>query len=58
MSSARILVVDDEKSIREFLTILLQQEQYEVVTAASVEEGIGALTSHHPDLVMCDLKPC
>ncbi|MEX1309546.1 MAG: sigma-54 dependent transcriptional regulator [Candidatus Sulfomarinibacteraceae bacterium] len=56
MSSAKILVVDDEKSIREFLTILLQQEQYEVVTAASVQEGIDALTSNHPDLVMCDLK--
>ena len=56
MSSAKILVVDDEKSIREFLTILLQQEQYEVVTAASVEEGIDALASNHPDLVMCDLK--
>ena len=56
MSSAKILVVDDEKSIREFLTILLQQEQYEVVTAASVQEGIDALASNHPDLVMCDLK--
>ena len=56
MSSAKILVVDDEKSIREFLTILLQQEQYDVVTAASVQEGIDALASNHPDLVMCDLK--
>lgn len=56
MSSAKILVVDDEKSIREFLTILLQQEEYEVVTAASVGEGINELTSSRPDLVMCDLK--
>ncbi len=56
MSADRILVVDDEKSIREFLTILLQQEKYDVVTAASVEEGISRLASDRPDLVMCDLK--
>ena len=56
MSSRRILVVDDEKSIREFLTILLQQEEYEVTTAASVAEGIEKLTKDRPNLVMCDLK--
>jgi DNA-binding NtrC family response regulator len=56
MSPARILVVDDERSIREFLTILLQQEDYEVVTAASVAEGIEELSRSQPDLVMCDLK--
>jgi DNA-binding NtrC family response regulator len=56
MSSGRILVVDDERSIREFLTILLQQEDYEVVTAESVGDGIDRLTKDRPDLVMCDLK--
>jgi DNA-binding NtrC family response regulator len=56
MSSGRILVVDDEKSIREFLTILLQQEDYEVITAAGVSEGIERLVKDQPDLVMCDLK--
>jgi len=56
MSAAKILVIDDEKSIREFLTILLHQEDYEVATAASVGEGIEQLTDGRPDLVMCDLK--
>jgi len=56
MSSQRILVVDDEKSIREFLTIFLQQENYEVVTAASVGEGKERLAKDRPNLVMCDLK--
>jgi len=56
MSSQRVLVVDDEKSIREFLTILLQQENYEVVTAASVGEGKDRLAKDRPNLVMCDLK--
>ena len=49
MKSQRILVIDDEKSIREFLTILLQQEEYEVVTAASVGEGITQLVKEQPD---------
>ena len=56
MSAGRILVVDDEKSIREFLTILLKRENYEVKTAASVSEGIDGLSENRPDLVMCDLK--
>ncbi len=56
MKPQRILVVDDEKSIREFLTILLQQEDYEVVTAASVGEGKERLVKDRPNLVMCDLK--
>lgn len=56
MKDQRILVVDDEKSIREFLTILLQQEDYEVVTAASVRQGKELLAKERPALVMCDLK--
>lgn len=56
MSTRRILVVDDEKSIREFLTILLEQEGYAVLTAADVADGITCLTRDQPDLVMCDLK--
>jgi len=52
----RILVVDDEQSIREFLTILLEKEGYDVMTAESVETGIARLSSDSFDLVMCDLK--
>ena len=56
MSVARILVVDDEESIREFLTILLEKEDYEVATAESVEDGKRRLVEGSFDLVMCDLK--
>ena len=56
MSAKRILVVDDERSLREFLTILLEQEGYEVTTAESVTTGIQRLHDHTFDLVMCDLK--
>jgi DNA-binding NtrC family response regulator len=50
------LVVDDEQSIREFLTILLEKEGYEVATAESVETATDRLGSDSFDLVMCDLK--
>lgn len=56
MQANRILVIDDEKSLREFLTILLEQEGYEVATAESVATGIKKLRDRTFDLVMCDLK--
>ena len=56
MSRGHILVVDDERSLREFLTILLEKEDYEVTTADSVASGIEAVVKGNFDLVMCDLK--
>ncbi len=52
----RILIVDDERSLREFLTIFLQQEGYETDSAADVAEGKRLLSSRSYDLVICDLK--
>jgi DNA-binding NtrC family response regulator len=49
-------VVDDEQSLREFLSILLDQEGYEVTTADTVASGIEAVVTGNFDLVMCDLK--
>jgi two-component system response regulator PilR (NtrC family) len=56
MSRGHLLVVDDERSLREFLTILLEQEGYEVTTADTVASGIEAVLKGKFDLVMCDLK--
>jgi DNA-binding NtrC family response regulator len=56
MSAGHILVVDDEHSLREFLTILLEQEGYDVSTADSVASGIARLQDRSYDVVMCDLK--
>jgi two-component system response regulator PilR (NtrC family) len=56
MSRGHLLVVDDEQSLREFLTILLEQEGYEVTTADTVGSGIEAVLEGSFDLVMCDLK--
>ncbi len=56
MTAGRILVIDDEESIREFLTILLEKEGYDVATADSVGAGTRRLSEGSFDLVMCDLK--
>jgi DNA-binding NtrC family response regulator len=56
MSRGHLLVVDDEQSLREFLTILLEQEGYEVTTADTVASGIESVLKGSFDLVMCDLK--
>ena len=51
MSRGRILVIDDERSLREFLTILLEQEGYEVATADTVASGIETVLDGSFDLV-------
>jgi len=56
MSRGHLLVIDDERSLREFLTILLEQEGYEVTTADTVASGIEEVLKGNFDLVMCDLK--
>lgn len=53
---SRILVVDDEESIREFLEIMLKKENYEVTTA---EDGLRAkelLTKKSFDMVISDMQ--
>lgn len=52
----RLLVVDDEPSMREFLEIMLTQEGYSVMAAASGEEAIELFKSGEPSLVLTDVK--
>jgi two-component system response regulator PilR (NtrC family) len=53
---ARILVVDDERSMQEFLEILLRKEGYDVATAGSVEQALVALEADDFDLVVSDIQ--
>jgi two-component system KDP operon response regulator KdpE len=54
-SAARILVIDDEVQIRRFLRISLASQGYEVIEAASGEEGLKLVASRSPDLIVLDL---
>jgi two-component system response regulator PilR (NtrC family) len=53
---SRILIVDDEQSMCELLSIMLRKEGYETVTAASGEIALKALQSEIFDLIITDLK--
>ena len=55
-AKARILVVDDEQSMREFLEIFLRREGYEVLTAESVDAALGQLDADDVDLVVTDMQ--
>ena len=53
---ARILVVDDERSIRELLAIVLRREGYEVLLADCGRTAIDALEHEPVDLLISDIK--
>lgn len=50
-----LLIVDDEASLRDFLTIVFEEEGWQVTSAGSVAEGTAALCEIDPDVVLCDL---
>ncbi len=52
---ARILVVDDEESIRDLLRLVLTGEGYSVITANDGKEAIEYLEAQRFDLVITDL---
>jgi two-component system response regulator PilR (NtrC family) len=51
-----VLVVDDERSMREFLAIFLKRAGHEVTMAASGKEGLEQLLAAPPDVMITDLK--
>jgi two-component system response regulator ResD len=55
MNEQTILVVDDEPSIREVVTLYLRRAGYRVLVARDGQEALQALERHAPDLVVLDL---
>ncbi|MBU8870265.1 MAG: sigma-54 dependent transcriptional regulator [Gemmatimonadales bacterium] len=56
MPLGNILVVDDEESMCQYLSILLQKEGYEVQTANSGQAALAIVESQPMDLVMTDIQ--
>lgn len=52
----KILVIDDEQSIRELLEKLLRREGYDVVLAENGWKGLELFCQERPDVVVLDLK--
>ncbi|MEM9325133.1 MAG: sigma-54 dependent transcriptional regulator [Bacteroidota bacterium] len=53
---AKILIVDDEKSIRETLKEILEYEKYDVDEAEDGEVALAKLKKGSYDVVLCDIK--
>jgi len=51
----KILVIDDESSLVEMLSIRLEVNNYQVVSACDGQEGLDKARSEAPDLIILDL---
>lgn len=54
MSEPLVLVVDDEPSLRETLSFILEMEGFRVATAEDGESGLEAIRRLHPPVVLLD----
>jgi two-component system response regulator AtoC len=52
----KILVIDDDKSIRESLDLYLEEEGYDVHTASNGTEGLNQFVTITPDVVILDIR--
>ena len=53
--TSRVLIIEDEPDIRKTIDYNLSKESYEVIQAASIEEGENALASNKIDVIILDL---
>ncbi|MFZ5476800.1 MAG: sigma-54-dependent transcriptional regulator [Myxococcota bacterium] len=51
----RVLVIEDDRNIRENLLELLEAEGFEVVGAPDGKAGVGAALARVPDVIVCDI---
>ncbi len=51
-----MLIVDDEKSLRDMLQLLFHKQGFEATTAANYTEGVAAAIRLSPDVILCDIK--
>jgi DNA-binding NtrC family response regulator len=56
MSRQRLLIVDDEASIRDMLAFFFHKRGFEVLTASNFTEGQASALRSTPDLVLSDIK--
>ena len=53
---AKVLVVDDEKSLRVLYQRELEREGYTVVTATNAREGLALIETERPDVLVLDVR--
>lgn len=55
MSKKTIIVVDDERDIRETVKTVLETHDYEVITAVDADDCLEKLEDQKPDLILLDI---
>jgi two-component system, OmpR family, KDP operon response regulator KdpE len=55
MKAAKILIIEDEVSIRRFLRFSLESNSFTVIEATNGQEGVSLTASHRPDVVLLDI---
>ncbi|MEX1276354.1 MAG: hybrid sensor histidine kinase/response regulator [Bacteroidota bacterium] len=56
MNTTKVLVIDDEVSIRETIVIILKQHSYATFGASNGVEGLELARKQLPDLIVCDVR--
>jgi DNA-binding response OmpR family regulator len=51
----KVLVVDDDENTRRFLTVALEENGYEAVTAEDGDDGYHKIVEENPDLILLDV---
>ncbi len=51
-----VLVIDDEAGVRRTLSMILEDEGYQVITASDGKEGLERALKEEPDLILCDIR--
>jgi len=55
MEKQKILLVDDEEDILDFLELILEEQGYSVIKASSGREALAAAQMHRPELILLDV---
>jgi len=55
MEKKKILIIDDEQDLVDFVKLRLEANNYRVVTAGDGKEGLSVFARENPDLVLLDI---
>jgi CheY-like chemotaxis protein len=55
MTKGQVLIVDDEADVIDYLSAILEENNYEVLSAQNAEEGYGLAVKNIPDVICLDI---
>jgi CheY-like chemotaxis protein len=55
MGKKKVMIVDDERNLRELISAILEPEGYEVIQAEDGEDALEKLKTIRPDLILLDM---